>query len=57
MQMHAERLSHLKGTAAKYAKPAKSNYMFRVKPSEGVHNGQIRVTDNFGVTYTENVAW
>ena len=57
VQMHAERLTHLKGTAAKYAKPAKSDFMFRVKPSEGARSGEIRVTDSFGVTYTENVSW
>ena len=53
----AEKLSHLRGTAAKYAKPAKSRYMFRVKPSEGVRSGEVRVTDNFGKTYTEKVEW
>jgi hypothetical protein len=31
--------------------------MFRIKPSEGVQSGEIRVTDNFGVTYTEKVEW
>ena len=35
----------------------KSDYMFRIKPSEGVRSGEIRVTDNFGVTYTETVEW
>ena len=55
--MHTTRLTHLKGTAAKYAKPDKSQYMFRVKPSEGVRSGEIRVTDNFGVTYTEKIEW
>ena len=34
-----------------------SDYMFRIKPSEGVRSGEIRVTDNFGVTYTEKVEW
>ena len=55
--MHSTRLTHLKGTAAKYARPTKSDYMFRVKPSEGVRSGEIRVTDNFGVTYTEKIEW
>ncbi len=57
VQIHTEKLGHLKGTAAKYAKPAKSRYMFRIKPSEGVTSGEIRVTDNFGKTYTEKVQW
>ena len=57
VQIHTEKLSHLKGTAAKYAKPAKSRYMFRIKPSEGARSGEIRVTDNFGKTYTEKVSW
>ena len=57
LQIHATRLTHLKGTAAKYATPTKSDYMFRVKPSEGARSGEIRVTDNFGVTYTEKVVW
>ena len=55
--LHAAKLTHLKGTAAKYAQPAKSNYIYRVKPAEGVRSGEIRVTDNFGVTYTEKVEW
>ncbi len=57
VQIFTEKLSHLKGTAKNYAKPRKSNYMFRIKPSEGVRSGEIRVTDNFGVTYTEKVEW
>ena len=55
--LHATKLTHLKGTAAKYARPAKSDYIYRIKPSEGVRSGEIRVTDNFGVTYTEKVEW
>ena len=31
--------------------------MFRIKPAEGVHSGEIRVTDNFGKTYTQKVEW
>jgi hypothetical protein len=57
VDLHAAKLTHLKGTAAKYARPAKSNYIYRVKPAEGVRSGEIRVTDNFGVTYTEKVEW
>ncbi len=40
-----------------YTKPNKSRYMFRIKPSEGVRAGEIRVTDNFGKTYTCTVEW
>ncbi len=57
VKIHTEQLGHLTGTAAKYAKPSKSQYMFRIKPSEGVTSGEIRVTDNFGKTYTEQVSW
>ena len=57
VELHATKLTHLKGTAAKYAKPTKSDYIYRVMPSEGVRSGEIRVTDNFGTTYTEKVEW
>lgn len=51
-------LSKAGATAQKYAKPStKIPFLFRVKPSEGVRSGEIRVTDNFGVTYTEKVEW
>ena len=40
-----------------YSKPAKSPYLYRVKPSAGVRSGEIRVTDQFGVTYTQQVVW
>lgn len=57
LKLHAEKLGHLRGRAAKYAQPQKSDYIFRIKPGEGVRRGEIRVTDNFGVTYTEKVEW
>ena len=50
-------LQNLKGLAADYAKPAQSRFMFRVKPSEGIRSGEVRVTDNFGVTYTQKIEW
>ena len=50
-------LGHLKGRAMDYAKPADSQYMFRIKPSEGVRKGEVRVVDNFGVTYVQSVEW
>ena len=40
-----------------YSKPAKTPYLYRVKPSAGVREGEIKVTDQFGVTYTQKVAW
>lgn len=46
-----------KGKVHDYTKPNKSNRMFRIKPSEGVRSGEIRVTDNFGKTYTCKVEW
>ena len=57
LKLHAEKLSHLKGRAAKYAAPKKSDYIYRIKPSEGARSGEIRVTDNFGKTYTAKVEW
>ena len=57
VELHATKLTHLRGTAKNYAKPGKSQYMFRIKPAEGVHSGEIRVTDNFGKTYTQKVEW
>ena len=44
-------------TERNYSKPVKTPYLFRVKPSAGVREGEIRVTDHFGITYTEKVAW
>lgn len=46
-----------KGKVHDYTKPNKSRYMFRVKPSEGVRSGEIRVKDNFGKEYTCKVEW
>ena len=43
--------------ARNYSKPSKTPNLFRVKPSEGVRSGEIRVTDQFGVTYTQQVVW
>ncbi|MBQ2703238.1 MAG: calcineurin-like phosphoesterase C-terminal domain-containing protein [Alistipes sp.] len=57
LDFYSKNLLHLKGRAAEYAKPAQSDYLFRIRPSEGVRCGEIRVTDNFGVTYTERVEW
>jgi hypothetical protein len=47
----------LDNTERKYSKPVASPYLFRVKPSAGVRDGEIRVTDGFGVTYTQRVSW
>ena len=46
-----------KGKVHDYTKPNKSRYMFRVKPSEGVRSGEIRVKDNFGKEYTCKLEW
>lgn len=40
-----------------YSKPSKTPNLYRVKPSAGVREGEVRVTDQFGVTYTQKVAW
>ncbi|MBR2351492.1 MAG: calcineurin-like phosphoesterase C-terminal domain-containing protein [Alistipes sp.] len=48
----------LSATARKYSRPSKKiPFLFRVKPSEGARSGEIRVTDQFGVTYSEKVEW
>lgn len=44
-------------TQRKYTKPIKSLKMFRIKPSEGVTSGEVRVTDRFGRTYRQAVEW
>ena len=46
-----------KGKVHDYTKPNKSRYMFRVKPSDGVRSGEIRVKDNFGKEYTCKLEW
>ena len=57
LRIYNEKFGHTSGGAKKYAKPEESCYMFRIKPSEGVRSGEIRVTDSFGKTYTEKVEW
>ena len=57
LRIYTEKFGHTNGGAKKYAKPEESCYMFRIKPSEGVRSGEIRVTDSFGKTYTEKVEW
>ena len=47
----------LSGMALNFAKPQKSRFMFRIKPSEGVRKGEVRVTDNFGNTYSQTIEW
>ena len=41
----------------KYCKPVNSFHMFRIKPSEGIREGEVRVTDRFGNLYTQKVSW
>ena len=40
----------------KWADPQQST-MFRIKPSDGVRKGEVRVTDYFGNTYTQAIEW
>ena len=35
----------------------KSDHLFRVKPSEGVKEGEVHLTDRFGNTYIREVSW
>ena len=44
-------------TTRKYCTPLSNTYIFSVKPSPGVSNGEIRVTDMFGNVYTESISW
>ena len=37
--------------------PHNAHGTFHIKPSEGVRSGEVRVTDNFGVTYIEKIEW
>ena len=58
LQIYAEHQTQKLGkTERRYSKPDKTPYLFRVKPSAGVTAGEIRVTDQFGVTYTQKVEW
>ena len=46
-----------KDSNEKWGEPSQTGQMFRVKPSEGVRKGEIRVTDYFGVTYIQTIEW
>ena len=46
-----------KDSKEKWGEPSQTKQMFRVKPSEGVRKGEIRVTDYFGITYTQTIEW
>lgn len=41
----------------KYCTPSTECDMFRIKPSEGCHSGEIRVKDQFGNEYKAQVNW
>ena len=56
-ELFSTTLNHLTGTSRNYATPVNSEYMFRIKPSEGVRKGEVRVTDNFGNIYVQEVEW
>ena len=58
LKIYAEHQQQKLGkTERNYSKPVKTPYLFRVKPSAGVREGEIKVTDSFGVTYTQKVTW
>ena len=59
LEDHAIKGPHLYSPKSKHdtAKPYNAHGMFHIKPSEGVRSGEVRVTDNFGNTYIENVEW
>lgn len=58
LEIYAEHNQQKMGkTERSYSKPANPPFFFRVKPSAGVREGEIRVTDQFGVTYTQKVQW
>ena len=58
LKIYAEHQQQKLGkTERNYSKPAKVPFMFRVTPTEGVRSGEVRVTDNFGVTYIQPISW
>ena len=58
LKIYAEHNAQKLGkTERNYSKPQKMPFYFRVKPSEGIRAGEIRVTDQFGNTYTQQVQW
>ena len=58
LEDHAEKGPHTLGKSKDdKARPYNAHGMFHIKPSEGVRSGEVRVTDNFGVTYVEKVEW
>lgn len=56
-ELFSATMDHLTGMKRSNATPVNSEYMFRIKPSEGVRKGEVRVTDNFGNTYTQIIEW
>ena len=59
LKIYAEHQAQkLEKTARRYSKPSsKVPFLYRVKPTAGVRSGEVRVTDQFGVTYTQSVTW
>jgi hypothetical protein len=58
LKIYAEHTQQKMGkTERKYSQPSNPPFFFRVKPSAGVRSGEVRVTDQFGVTYTQKVEW
>lgn len=44
-------------TTRKYCAPVKSDRMFRIRPSDNVRSGEVRVTDLFGNVYISRISW
>ena len=58
LEDHAVKGPHTLGKSTDdKARPYNAHGMFHIKPSEGVRSGEVRVTDNFGVTYIEKIEW
>ena len=44
-------------TTRKYCQPSTEAIMFKIRPTQGVTSGEVRVTDLFGNIYTQSIAW
>ena len=57
LENHAKLGPYLGRKGDDKAIPHEAHGTFHIKPSEGVRAGEVRVTDNFGRTYTQKVEW
>ena len=57
LENHAKLGPYLGSKGDDKAIPHEAHGTFHIKPSEGVRAGEVRVTDNFGVTYTQKIEW